>query len=305
MGLFKKDNISIARQDPNAIAAQGGAAASALAPTINKLFQGGAAAAGQAAGTAARSALQLGTEMSPEIRAAQRAANPELFQQMESQEALASGDLSQRLQQMASDRLGKGLTFDEERASREASRGAFTSRGNFRGHAAVEDEIVRRMQGDRQAQMQNAAFAQNALGFQSGLNQQGIQNRQGLFLDPRTAAGVSAGQILGLGGQLGSQALGAGVGISQGAAAANQQAQAAEASANRGGGMFGKVLKGIAGVAAPALGGAFGNFLGGLGSGGGGGGSSFGGGFSSPSSVGFGAGQASGQQVGQSLFNFQ
>lgn len=254
MGLFSKDKVSIPKINTLEVAREGGQAAEALAPTVSNLFKSGVTSAGEGA----QSAFRTFSGLAPEIQAQREALNAPLFAGIEAQEALASGDLAQRLQQEASERLGTGLTFDEERALRESSRAAFTDRGLFRSNPALVDEIVRRQQADRQARMQNNMFAQNALGFQQGLLQQPIANRRSLFLDP--GQGLSAGNIFAAGAGLGQQALGAGVGISQQAAAANQQAQAAQNMANRRGGLFGDVLKGFggafAGQAGRALGGA-------------------------------------------------
>ena len=261
MSFFSKDKISIARQDPNQIAIQGGQAAQKLSPVAGQLFQEGVGAAGQAAGGAAQAAFDINTQLAPQIREQQQALNAQLFSGVGEQERLAGGDIATGLESMARERLGKGLTEREERDLRESSRQAFTSRGLFRSNPALVDEIVSRQQADRQAQLQNAQFAQGVLGFRSNLLQQPIQNRQAMFLDPRSASGINAGQIMGHGAGIGGQAFGAGVGISQTAAKYNQAAQAEEAIANQGGGLFGDALTMLGGAIAPTFGAALGGPL--------------------------------------------
>jgi hypothetical protein len=268
MGLFRKNKISIPRQDPQQVAQQAAQAAQALAQQQGQLFQTGVTQAGDLASTAATRALDINIGAMPRIREAQQQFNPELFSAIAEQERLATGDLATRLEEEASQRLGTGLTFDEERALRESSRGAFTSRGMFRSNPALLDEIVRRQQADRQARMQNAQFAAGVLGTRQSLFQTPLMHRQQLFLDPRSATGITPGSLMSAGIGLGGGALQAGLGVAKSAAESNLQAAQAEAVANRRGGMLGNVLKGIgqAGISFLGAGGANNLFRGGGGS---------------------------------------
>ena len=246
MGLFSKSKVNLPTLNAEDIARQGVATGGQLTQGLVSGAQQALPGLTSAAQAAATGALDIGEALLPRIREGQEAANVELFRGLGEQERLATGDLAQRLEREASERLGTGITFDEERALREASRGAFTARGRFRDTASTFDELTRRLQADRQARMQNAAFAQNVLGFRSNLLQQPLATRRSMFLDPRTAGGIGAGQLFSAG--LGTSQAGqsAGLGLSQQVAQSNQQAQAAQAMANRRGGFLGDLFKGAA-----------------------------------------------------------
>jgi hypothetical protein len=258
MGFLRGDKLKLPRLDPNQVFETGANLADKVFQRQGQLFKQGVSQAGELAGDAATKALDINIAALPRIREAQQQFNPELFSGIAEQERLATGDLATRLEQEASDRLGTGLTFDEERSLREASRGAFTSRGLFRSNPALLDEIVRRRQADRSARMQNAMFAQNVIGARQQFLQQPIMNRQQLFLDPRNATGITAGSLMQSGVGLGQGALSLGLGISESAAMQNLQAQQAEAAANRRKGALGKIIGGVG----AAVGGIFGGPMG-------------------------------------------
>jgi len=246
MGLFSsRPNLELPRINPDEVIEKGIDLGDKFAGATGKFINRGVGQATEASGLAAEGALDLGERLAPRIKEGQERFNPEFFRALQEQERLATGDLAQRLEAEASGRLGTGITFDEERALREASRGAFTSRGRFRDTASTFDELTRRLRADRQARMQNTQFAQGVLGFRSNLLQQPLSTRQGLFLDPRTASGFSGQNLFTSGAGLGQTALGAGIGMSQEAALENMRAQATEIAANRKEGFGLSLVKGM------------------------------------------------------------
>lgn len=254
MGFISKDKINIPRINAGETAQKGSEATMKLLPGLGAAFTEGARLAGDAASTAATETLDLNIAQMPRIREAQKQFNQELFGGVERQEAL-SADLMDRAQA----NLGKGITFDEERALREQSRGAFTSRGRFGDTASIFDELTRRLDAEQARRLQNFQVAQGALAS----SQIPIQNRQALFLDPRSAV-FTPQQVLQTGLGIGQTAFGAGVGLASSAAQTNFEAGAAEAAANRRGGIGGKILKGIGQAGISFLGGGGASSLGGL-----------------------------------------
>ena len=279
MSFLKGKKVQEAALDPRAVADVGIGIGENLARAQGRLFTQGVETAGQAGRTAADTALDINIGAMPRIREAQMQFNPELFSGIAQQEAMLESPIFQAMQQDVLGRVGQGISFDEERALREASRGAFTSRGRFRDAAAIEDELVRRIDADQNRRLRNLQAGQSFLGLESGLRQQGIANRGNLFLDPRDASGITPGMLMQAGQNLGQGALSAGVGLSQDIFQAGADAQN-QLAGRRTGGIGGKILKGLGGVAATALGGPLGGAMQGLFSGGGG--SLFSGGGGSP-----------------------
>jgi hypothetical protein len=211
-----------------------------------------------AATAATQASLDAGIAAMPRIREAQLQFNPELFAGIAEQERLAGGDIAQRLEREASERLGTGLTFDESRALREASRGAFTSRGRFRDTGSIFDELQRRTEADTQRRMQNAQFAAGVLGTRQSLFNTPLMHRQRLLLDPRQASGISASQLMNAGIGIAGKGLGAGIGLAEQAETQGLAVEHAMAAANRKKGMLGKIVGGVG----AAVGGIFGGPMG-------------------------------------------
>lgn len=254
MSLFTSDALKLETIDPEQIAKHGVISGKMISTGMAESSADAIETLSPAMRSASDSALDLGISQIPRIREAQMSANQELFSGISEQERLARGDIAQRLEREASDRLGTGITFDEERGLREASRGAFTSRGRFRDTASTFSELTRRLQADRQARLQNAAFASGVLGQRSNLLQQGIQNRQQQFLDPRTAGGVSASQLFQSGIGIGHAGISSGIGLSERQHIRNVDAINIMNEAGRKKAIFPKLLSGVG----AAIGGYFG-----------------------------------------------
>jgi len=253
MSFLKGKKVQEAALDPRAVADVGIGIGENLARAQGRLLTQGVESAGQAGRTAADTALDINIGAMPRIREAQMQFNPELFSGIAQQEAMLESPIFQAMQQDVLGRVGQGISFDEERALREASRGAFTSRGRFRDAAAIEDELVRRIDADQNRRLRNLQAGQSFLGLESGLRQQGIANWGSLFLDPSDAAGIPPGMLMQAGQNLGQGALSAGVGLSQDIFQAGADAQNMLAG-RRTGGIGGKLLKGLGSLAAPAFG---------------------------------------------------